>query len=252
MYAIDGQTAQVSILTFGDCHVLSSGRLISPPFSFMRILAYVLLEGRGKPVMRRRIGDLIWSDNGSEQANADIRQAVSRIRRFQEDHHFQILSADNHMVWLNLDQNIYFDLAEFLDLVANPGPKAWVRMCEIYVGDLLASSRTAGEGFEEWLSYQRSELQYEFVTNISQAVLPTSGLTPQERHFCATRLLQVDPYHEGAQRALMYDAAANGQFTFLRQLYEEGSRKLRTELGIDPDDETVELYQRLISRAPAA
>lgn len=251
MYVIDGRTAQVSIQVFGDCHVSSSGRLIAPPFSYLHILVYVLLEGRGKPVMRRRVGDLIWSDNGSEQASADIRQAVARLRRFQKDNHFQLLSADARMVWLNLDQNIYFDLAEFIDLVANPSPRAWVRLCEIYSGDVLDSLRTAGEGFEEWLGYQRSALRYEFISALSQAVLPDSGVTSHERHTCATRLLQVDPYHEVAHRALMYDAAAHGQFSLVRQLFEESSRKLRSELGVGHEEETVMLYQRLISRSEA-
>ncbi|RYG94742.1 MAG: hypothetical protein EON58_15600, partial [Alphaproteobacteria bacterium] len=76
----------VSIQTFGDCHLSAGGELLNPPVNLLRLLVYILLEGRGKPVMRRRIGDLIWSDNGSEQAGADIRQALVRIRRFQDEH----------------------------------------------------------------------------------------------------------------------------------------------------------------------
>ena len=249
---ITSGTPKVSILTFGDCHVSADGRLLNPPFNFLRLVVYILLEGRGKPVMRRRVGDLIWSDSGSEQASADIRQALVRIRRFQDENALQLLATDPHMAWLTLSENIYFDLAEFVELAANPTPKAWVRMCQIYNGELLTSLRTAGEGFEEWLSYQRSALRYDFISAISQSVLPDSALSAHDRHFCASRLLQVDPYHEGAHRALMYDAAANGQFSFLRQLYEDCSRKLRTELGVDPDDETVRLYHRLMNRAPAA
>lgn len=249
---ITSGTPKVSILTFGDCHVSSDGHLLNPPFNFLRLVVYILLEGRGKPVMRRRVGDLIWSDSGSEQASADIRQALVRIRRFQDEHALQLLATDPHLAWLTMRENIYFDLAEFVELAADPMPKTWVRMCQIYNGDLLASLRTAGEGFEEWLSYQRSALQYDFINAISQAVLPNSALSAHDRHFCASRLLQVDPYHEGAHRALMYDAAANGQFSFLRQLYEDRSRKLRTELDVDPDDETARLYLRLMNRAPAA
>lgn len=252
MYTIDGRTPKISILTFGDCHVSSSGRLIIPPFNFLRILAYVLLEGRGKAVLRRHVGDLIWSDNGPEQASADIRQAVARIRRFQKENDVQLLATDARMAWLNLDQCIFFDLAEFVQLAANPTPEVWVRMCNIYNGELLASLPTAGEGFEEWLAYQRSAIRHDFISTISQAVLPESPLTPYERRFCASRLLQVDPYHEGAHRALMYDAAANGQFSSLRQLFNERARKLRSDLDIDPDDETVRLYRRLMNRAPAS
>jgi len=252
MYVIDGRTAQVSIFTFGNCHVHSSGRLINPPFNLMRMLVYLLLEGNGKPVVRRRIGDLIWSDNGSEQANADIRQTVSRIRKFQDDNNFELMSADEKMAWLNLDQNIYIDLAEFMDIVAQPTPKGAVRLCEIYRGELLESLRSAGEGFEEWLAIQRTALRYEFISAVSQAIELDTDLTPHERHACATRLLQIDPYHEGAHRALMYDAAAKGQFSFVKQLFNDCSKRLREELGVGPDDETVRLYRELISRSPTA
>jgi DNA-binding SARP family transcriptional activator len=238
-----------SIQTFGDCHVSVGGHLVTAPLNFLRFLVYVLLEGRGKPVLRRRVGDLIWSDGGSEQASADIRQSLVRIRRFQDEKNLHLLATDPNMVWLTLSEHIYFDLAEFMELAANPTPKAWVQMCEIYNGELLGSLRAAGEGFEEWLSYKRSALRYDFVSAISRAVLPDSPLTAHHRKFCAQRLLQVDPYHEGAHRALMHDAAANGQFSSLRQLYQECARRLRTELGVDPDEETVRLYQRLISRA---
>jgi DNA-binding SARP family transcriptional activator len=248
---IKSNTPTVSILTFGDCHVSAGGRLINPPVNFLRILVYVLLDGRGKPVMRRRVGDLIWSDGGSEQASADIRQSLVRIRRFQDENDLHLLATDPTMAWVTLSEHVYFDLAEFVELAANPTPRAWVRMCEIYNGELLGSLRAAGEGFEEWLSYKRSALRYDFVSAISRAVLPDSPLTAHHRQFCAKRLLQVDPYHEGAHRALMYDAAANGQFSSLRLLYEECVRRLRNELGVDPDEETVRLYQRLINRAPA-
>lgn len=248
MFVTDAPTARISILTFGDCYVSSLGRVINHPQNFLRISTYVLLEGRGKPVLRRRIGNLIWSDNGSKQANADIRQTIVRIRKFQEENNFQFLAADPHMAWLDPDPDIYFDLAEFVDLVANPSPQGWVRMCAIYNGDLLASAGSVGEGYEEWLAYQRSAMHHDFVSAISQAVLPDSPLSAHERHLCASRLLQVDPYHEGAHRALMYDAAASGQFSFVRQLYEECTTRLRSELNVEPDDETVRLYHKLISK----
>lgn len=246
MHMIDGRTARISIMMLGDCQISLSGRLISPPLNFFRILAYVLLEGRGKAVLRRHVGELIWSDNGPEQACADIRQAVARIRRFQKRNRLQLLATDARMAWLTLDPCIFFDLAEFVQLAADPTPAAWVRMCDIYNGDLLASLPAAGEGFEEWLTYQRSALRHDFISSMLQAVLPESPLTPRERHFCASRLLQVDPYHEGAYRALMYDAAAHGRFSSLRQLFEECARKLSSDLGVDPDDETVRLYRRLM------
>lgn len=246
----DGISARISILTLGDCVVSAANYVTSPPVNFLRIAAFILLEGRGRPVLRRRIGDLIWSDSSSERASADIRQSIARIRRFQMEYGFELLAADTHMAWLNPHDDLYFDLAEFVELLARPTPRSWVRMCEVYNGELLASVSTAGEGYEEWLAYQRAALRNHFITNISQAVLPDSPLNPRDRHYCATRLLLVDPYHEGAHRALMNDAAASGQHSLVRELFAHCVRTLKNDLNVDPEAETIQLYQSLIGKIP--
>lgn len=251
MYQAAEKNARIAIRLLGDSNVYTSGQVVYPTFHLLRILAYLILEGRERPVSRRRIANLIWSDNASEQVNADIRQAVARIRRFQEEHNFRLLASDMNMVWLNPEPSVYTDLMEFRELIANPGPKSWIRLCEIYGGDLLGSHRPAGEGFEEWLDHQRTKLRFEYISAMSQAVLPTSQLTHQERHFCATRLLVEDPYHEGAHRTLMYEAALNGDFSFLQHLFEECSNVLRQELGVSPTEETVSFYKSLMSQSPA-
>ncbi|MGV8854176.1 MAG: AfsR/SARP family transcriptional regulator [Devosia sp.] len=226
---------------------MAADRVTVPPVNLLRIAAYVLLEGRGRPVLRRRVGDLIWSDHDAERASADVRQSIARIRRFQSEYKFELLSANTQVVWLNTVEGVYFDLAEFVSLTANPGPASWVRMCEVYKGELLASISAAGEAYEEWLSYQRSALRNEFITNISKAVLLDSPLSASERRYCASRLLQIDPYHEGACRALMNDAAANGQTELVRELFTRCVRTLKTDLDVDPDVETIQLYQKCIS-----
>lgn len=240
----------VTIRLLGDCNVFCSGKIVYPTFHFLRILAYLVIEGRGQPISRRRIANLIWSEGASEQVSADVRQAVARIRRFQQDNDFQLLTSDANMVWLTREDHVYTDLIEFRDLIATPGPKAWVRLCEIYGGDLLGGHKPAGQGFEEWLDHHRTALRFDFINAISQAVLPTSLLTHQERHFCATRLLDQDHFHEGAHRALMYEAALNGDYTLLRHVYEECRDLLNRELGVNPTAETVAFYKSLLSRAP--
>jgi DNA-binding SARP family transcriptional activator len=247
----NGTKTRISIQTFGDVSFSENGKPLNPPFNLIRLLVYILLEGHGKPVMRRRVGDLIWSDNGSQQAGADIRQALVRIRRFQLEHELQLLAVDSRLVWLTLADDINFDLAEFIELAANPTLPGCVQMCSLYNGELLSSLRTAGEGFEEGLADQRNALRNDFVSAVSEAVLPDSALSSHDRHFCAQSLLRVDPYHEGAHRALMRVAAENGQFSFLRKLFGDFTHKLRNELGVTPDEETVRLYQRLISQAHA-
>jgi DNA-binding SARP family transcriptional activator len=243
------ETRQIVVYTFGDYYARTCGRIINPPLNLLRILVYVLLEARGKPVLRNRIRDLIWSDNPSDKASSDIRQAVARLRKYQESNDFEVLSADAERVWINVDQDIYIDLAEFMDLLADPHPKSCVRLCEIYHGELLVLPVAAGKGFEDWLACQRTTLLRKFSAAVAQALESPSALTLHERHVCASRLLQIDPCSEVAHRALMYDAAAKGQFSLVKQLFNAYSKQLHEELGVGPDHETVRLYQALTSRS---
>jgi DNA-binding SARP family transcriptional activator len=248
MSALIDPTAPVSVFVFGDYHIQARGKLSRPPLHLLRVLVFVLLEGKGKPVLRQHIRELLWSDFASERANTDFRQAMARIRKFQEENGIELLSADPISVWVNPDENMYVDLAEFMGLVASPRPKGCVRMCEIHRGDLLDSRSTAAKGFEDWLAFQRTALFGVLNSAVTHALQFETELTPQERHFCASRLLQMDPCHEGAHRALMSDAAARGQFSFVKQLFDACSKQLRDELGVKPSDETVRHYQELTGR----
>lgn len=248
---MSGRVPSLSIEVLGDCNVFSGEEIVHPPFNFLRILVYLMIEGRGRPISRQRIANLIWSDSTSEHVSADIRQTIVRIRRFQEDHHVELLANDASMLWLQRGADVYVDLWEFQELVENPGPKSWLRLCQIYNGELLGGHRPAGEEFEEWLNHQRTALRFEYINCISQAVLPTSLLTHKERHFCASRLLVEDPYHEGAHRALMYGAAMNGEYSLLKHLFDECVQVLRKELGVPPTEETILFYKTLLSRAPS-
>jgi len=243
----------VSVSLFGECRVSIGGKYLSSvPLGFFRIAAYILLEGRDQPQLRRRIARLLWSERNSAQASADIRQTAARIRRFQDEHGLHFIAADATSFWLVEDGHVSCDLVDFLDQLDNPTAMAGPRLCELYDGELLGSLGSAGAGFEEWLSFQRSSVHDEFIDTVSKAILPDSGLTRHQRDFCARRLLRVDPCDEGAYRALMRGAAEGGQMSGVRHLFDECTHRLMDELGVGPDRQTVQLFESLSrDRAPA-
>lgn len=248
VFQADKAVTQVSVSLFGECHVSVAGRYLSGvPFGFFRIIAYVLLEGRRQPVQRRRMGRLLWSESDAAQANAAIRQTVARIRRFQSENGIRVIAADATSLWLE-DGGAACDLSAFLDRLEGREASDSVALCELYNGELLGSLGSAGADFEEWLSFQRPNLHDVFVEAVSRAIVPESGLTQQQRDFCARRLLKANSCHEGAYRALMRDAAAKGETSVVRHLFEECTRKLREEFGVGPDEQTVLLFQELTSR----
>jgi len=249
----NGETKRVSMFFFGDCHTSVSGQYFASVTSgLFRIATYILLEGRGQPVTRRRVGQLLWSESGSDQAGAVVRQTVARIRRFQSEHQFRLVAADANMLWIVKEDDVYCDLIDFLDLLENPTAAGAVRLCEVYSGDLLGSLGSAGDAFEEWLAVQRSHLHGQFIDVVSRAIAPGSEISREQRDFCARRLLRLEPCHEGAYRALMRGAAETGQTSTVRQLFEECTRRLSEELGIQPEEETVQLFKHLLRLTASA
>ncbi|MDB5561262.1 MAG: hypothetical protein JWN11_680 [Hyphomicrobiales bacterium] len=236
----------ISVTLFGECSISAGSRMLtSVPSGFYRIAAYILLAGRDRPVLRQRIGHLLWSESDPARAGADLRQVLARIRRYQAEHGFLFITANVTTLSLSGDPRVFCDLAEFLEQLRTTDLSSSVKLCELYRGELLESQGSAGSEFEEWLFFQRSRLRDEFIDFVSLAILPDSGLTPQERNFCARRLTEVDPCNEGAYRALMWGAAESGQLSKVRHLFDVCSRRLRDELGVDPDEQTVELFLNL-------
>lgn len=246
-------TARVSIRLLGDCQVLLNGKHVtSVPRGFYAVAAYLLIEGSGHPMPRRSLGQMLWSENEASKANADVRQTVARIRRFQDKYGFRFIVADQSMLWITEDPDLSCDLSAMMKQLEDPSPTASVELCEIYGGDLLGWFGAAGPSFEEWLSFQRTNLHDDFIKAVSRAILPGTELTRPQRDRCARRLLKLDPCHEGAYRALMRGAAEMGEISLVRQLFEHCVQTLREDLGVTPDEETVRLFDQLVGHRTAA
>ncbi len=254
MFQTSDRKSRVTIRLLGDCQVIVDGKHVSSvPRGLYAVAAYLLIEGAGHPMQRRSIGQILWSENEASKANADVRQTIARIRRFQAKHNIRFIEADSTMLWFAEDPEVSCDLVQVMALLEDPSASASVALCEIYGGELLGWFGSAGPSFEDWLSFQRSNLHDELIRTVSRAILPGTELTRQQRDRCARRLLKLDPCHEGAYRALMRGAAEMGEISTVRHLFEHCTQTLREDLGVTPDEETIRLFDQLVGhRATAA
>ena len=78
----------------GDSVFSADSKIVHPPPNLLPILTILVLTGQERPVSRRPIDDLIWSENTPDQINADFRQTLVRIMRFQDEHEIQLLAAN--------------------------------------------------------------------------------------------------------------------------------------------------------------
>jgi DNA-binding SARP family transcriptional activator len=118
---------------------------------------------------------------------------------------------------------------------------AYARAADLYAGDFL------GDSWDDWVVFRREGLkdQYLFVV----AKLADAALVDGDFQGCIVRCQQLlvhDRCREDTYRTLMLCHARLGQRDRVRCWYELCVRTLRSELGVEPEAETVALYRRAI------
>ncbi len=100
--------------------------------------------------------------------------------------------------------------------------------------------------FEDWLAAERLHW-----AGVSTSAMQEHGSTLLARgdeagtQDVARRALALDPYSDSAIRLLMEAAALRGERASALSLYEEYSRRLEQELGIEPEPDTAALAERV-------
>lgn len=233
----------VTVSTLGVCSVSIDGVIAANvPSSLYRIGSYLLLSGTNRTVSRQRLSAVFWPD--SDQASANLRQSLSRIRRTQELGGFQFVESNFSLIYLVMD-GVEWDLPKFLFALDCTDEQAIVRACELYSGDLLADIGASSDAFEEWLSEQRDRLRSAYIDKVGGAIAGEVEMTAGARSRCARKLLAIDPCNEQAYQALMMEAADHGDIARVHELFERCERQLMSELGVRSSAGTRGLYSQL-------
>lgn len=244
-------TGQMRLNLLGECCLTVDGNLVQGvPMSFFRIVAYLMLSDRAGAQPRNRLSSLLWSESPDDKAAANMRQTMARIRHLQDEHGFHLIEANFWFLHLVPVPGLTCDLLDLLDHLENRRTLTPVQLCSIYAGELLAGLDEGGDGFEEWLETKREQLRIETMDVIA-AGLTAKDLSLADRALCAHRLLEIDPYHEGALQVLMLEAAERRQILRLTHLYNAMGTLLSKDLGIKPSKETQALYNELMAELKA-
>ncbi|MCP4534194.1 MAG: SARP family transcriptional regulator, partial [Delftia sp.] len=117
---------------------------------------------------------------------------------------------------------------------------------EMYRGDFLAGFSLPSAPFEEWLLVQRERLHRQALEALGclAAYHERRGEWGQAARY-ARRQVELEPWRESAQRGLMRALALSGERTTALAQYEVCRQALAEELGVEPEDETTALYERI-------
>jgi predicted ATPase/DNA-binding SARP family transcriptional activator len=225
------------------------------------LFAFLLLEA-DRPHTRDRLAALLWPDSSDAAARKSLRQALIYLRAAIGDETAQppFLLITRESLQFNPTSQYEVDTAVFLTHLstcaqhnhqsASGCDACTARLAQaaaLYQGDFLAGfSIAASLPFEEWLLATRERLRLYAIDALGQLAAAYSQRRNQEAALqTARRQLALDPWHEGAYRLLMRLLAQRGQRTAALAEYERCRRILAEELGIEPSQETITLYEEI-------
>ncbi len=217
------------------------------------LFIYLLLH-RSRPCTRDALATLLWGERATAQAKKNLRQTL-----------WQLQSALD--VTATSDRPLLFATAEWVEL--NPAAGLWLdvehferayaatrqvddheltpeqvsdlrRAVELYGGDLL-------EGwYHDWCIFERERLQGMYLAMLDKLVAYVEGAGDFALgvYYCELSL-RCDPARERTHRRLMRLHALAGNRTAALRQFDLCRAMLADELGVEPAQSTVALYERI-------
>jgi PAS domain S-box-containing protein len=208
------------------------------------LLAYLAMQA-GRRISREALCDLLWSDRPDAQARHSLSQALSEIRRAVGD---DIVNSDGRIAWIDAGQ-VWVDAFELARLTADKTLSSLEQAEALYQGAFLAFGELGQERFDDWLSCERERLRQIAQTGLVTALTLRANDADSDRRLSTARaILALDPFDERAHCAVMLAYAAQGCAALALDHYDRLKRTLRQELGVDPDEETIETFRSIAGR----
>jgi DNA-binding SARP family transcriptional activator/pimeloyl-ACP methyl ester carboxylesterase len=224
--------------------------LTLPTRKAQALLAYLAL--RPDPAHHRdSLAALLWPDRPDEQARASLRHALYELRRALVASPAVLLTEGDTVT---VDPGLIdLDVAAFSRLLGEDTPEALAQAAALYRGDLLAGLSLTEEPWEAWLREARERLREQAGDGLARLLAhqrKAGHLEAATRS--ASQLLALDPLQEAVHRTLMRLHAQLGQRGAALRQYQHCVSALRSELGVEPEAETRQLYQEILQQRTAA
>ena len=227
------------------------------------LLAYLAVEV-DRPHRREALAGLLWPDQPQRKANQNLRQALLYLRQSLgecEDEPRLLVSRET--IQFNMHCDHWLDVAAFTALSQACQAHRHTRltscvlclrrmeqMAELYQGEFLSQFFVSdSSAFEEWALLKREWLRHQAVRALSCLAdfYERRDELDRARQY-ARRQVELEPWLEEAHRQVMRLLALDGQRSAALAQYETCRQALAQELGIEPADETVALYEQILAK----
>lgn len=237
---------RLNVRGFGPGEVWKEGALIPRAAwkaSGARALFFFILD-RG-PVRKEDIALAFWPDFSLSQVNSNLHATLWRVRRALGDRRFIQVEQGRYQLHPNLQ--VEYDVRRFEQRLQRAAGKEGAERLEelaeavvLYRGDFLADLDFP------WVDERRYELQRRYLEALGvliEAAMSQKNISEAMRWL--EPALAADPYNDRWRLYWMQCLIWSGRRNAARAYYQEYRRRLRRELGVEPDKSLQQLAAEL-------
>ena len=240
--------AKLRIDLLGGCSFgLDGGPCVLPTRKSQALLAYLAVPA-GRFHAREKLTAMFWGDTPEAQARQSFRQALLSVRRAVGSSPRPILLSRSGAVALDAGA-VTVDVALLEAALADGTTEGLERAAVLCKGEFLSNLNLNEQAFEEWRAVERERLNVLAVEALTSLVARQASETPEAAIQTARRLLAIDPSQERMHRALMRLLLRQGQRAAALKQYQLCVDWFERELGIEPEEETRQLYRDILRSA---
>lgn len=217
------------------------------------LLAYLAVES-DRPHSREILAEMLWPDLPESSALGNLRFALSNLRATIGDRMAQppFLRITNETLQFNTVSDYSIDVSAFLENTESvsgksPGVKRLQQAVALYRGAFMEGFSVGGSAaFEEWIVLKREQFSRRMLNTVRRLTdyFEARGEYGQAEQY-AWRQVELEPWLKEGHQQLMRVLALSGQRSAALAQYETCRRLLDKELGVEPSEETTELYENI-------
>lgn len=242
------------ITTLGQVSIVYAERVLTTqiPLKAAAVLIYALRQGRAQT--REHLAALLWPESSQERASGNLRMALAALREHVPE--AVEISRTEVKVIGTLDA-VSFDaeldaLKAELSGARKLSAESLLRLdtaLRQYGGEFMAQfSLPDSSTFDAWAAAEREALRRRYTGAVGVLI---DAYRTQKRYRegidWALRLLAADHLNEETHRRLMHLYVVSGDRTSALAQFEQCQSLLWDELGVEPEDETIALYEDIAS-----
>lgn len=226
---------------FGSAHNKSNGtpyRGLPAKARIAIALIHVKFNGTAE---RIDLAQLLWETQSDKSANANLRQMLLRVRKFEAKYKLRILSASGRFVRLSHDSS---DLMLNLNAIKSlTNAKELSEYITSYHGEFLKGSDTFSEPeLRGWIQTQRQEFSSRFLQIVMECAVNIGGDAGIRS---LEYLLSIHPYDETVLQSLILTYSRNENLDPIWQIFKKFDERLQNDLDVKPSKETLNLVAQL-------